>query len=150
MRWFMFASLLGLLLSQTSSAQEPPMRQLTFGPENDFEPAWSPDGTQIAFRREVIGERSSHIWVIPANGGTATQLTFGPGYENENGPAWSPDGTQITFSALSDQVDLWVIPSDHPPQNWSIDSWDRLLLGFRPGRWTCARVGSRMNRLSRS
>ncbi len=48
-------------------------------------PAWSPDGTAIAF------DRGSGIWVVPAGGGTAIQLTEGP----DSQPAWSPDGALV-------------------------------------------------------
>jgi len=50
-------------------------------------PAWSPDGESIAFAYQ------GRIWVVPAEGGTARQVTSGPGYHSQ--PSWSPDGGQL-------------------------------------------------------
>ena len=38
-----------------------------------------------------------HVFVLPASGGTATQLTFGS--FDDGAPAWSPDGKELVFSA---------------------------------------------------
>jgi Tol biopolymer transport system component/DNA-binding winged helix-turn-helix (wHTH) protein len=69
--------------------------QLTDGPDRDQDPAWSPDGTEIAFLRPVEGGMG--IFTIPALGGTVRRvgLTSAPwrlagGYTP--GLAWSPDG----------------------------------------------------------
>ena len=53
-------------------------------------PTWSPDGRWIAFA--MAGD----IWRIPAEGGTAEQLTRGPWYHFE--PDWSPDGSHIVMT----------------------------------------------------
>lgn len=47
--------------------------------------AWSPDGQQIVFASGVSG--SPRLFVIPATGGTATQLATGGGYASE--PSWN-------------------------------------------------------------
>jgi Tol biopolymer transport system component len=55
-------------------------------------PAWSPDGQQIAF----IRGQPPGIWVMRSDGGEAHQLTRGP--SPQHAPAWSPDGTRIAFT----------------------------------------------------
>jgi TolB protein len=60
------------------------------------DPAWSPDGRQIAFisNRQV----SFEVWIMNADGSEARRLTkvLGSGVRH---PAWSPDGKMIAFSA---------------------------------------------------
>jgi Tol biopolymer transport system component len=58
---------------------------------DDREPAWSPDGTQIAFSSTRIG--ISAIWVVNADGSGLHRLDGAYGYE----PTWSPDGTHIAY-----------------------------------------------------
>lgn len=73
--------------------------QLTDGPWDDTQPAWSPDGGTIAFvsRRTMDREWTTvaDIYTVPAEGGDVTVLTDGDGpYQ---APAWSPDGATIAF-----------------------------------------------------
>ena len=56
------------------------------------DPAWSPDGTRLAFDRRGVG--STQIYVMDADGRNVTQLTQGA---DSGGPAWSPDGTKIAY-----------------------------------------------------
>ena len=64
-------------------------------PNLDAGPAWSPDGTRIAFSRTTTGA-TRDIFVVPAAGGPATQLTIG--MPDARDPSWSPDGRLIAFS----------------------------------------------------
>jgi Tol biopolymer transport system component len=66
----------------------------------DLFPAWSPDGTRIAFEsyRDVGG--SNEIYVMNADGTGQTRLTFNPA--NDGFPAWSPDGKKIAFQSSRD------------------------------------------------
>ncbi|HYW26016.1 MAG TPA: S9 family peptidase [Terriglobales bacterium] len=72
-------------------------RQLTAGRSSDSGPAWSPDGSLIAFVSDRAG--APQIFVISPDGGEARQLTT-----LEKGvagtPAWSPDGAKLAFAAL--------------------------------------------------
>jgi dipeptidyl aminopeptidase/acylaminoacyl peptidase len=42
-----------------------------------------------------------HLFVIPAEGGTPTQITSGD-YQHSSAPAWTPDGQSLLFSANRD------------------------------------------------
>jgi Tol biopolymer transport system component len=64
-------------------------RQLTRGPA-DSAPAWSPDGTRVAFLRGAGGP--SQVWLLPLDGGEPEQLTALP--LGAGAPRWSPDGAR--------------------------------------------------------
>ncbi|CAN5400898.1 S9 family peptidase [soil metagenome] len=59
--------------------------------------------TKIRYRFDGRGfiDRYSHIFVVPADGGDATQLTFGDA--DDSTITWSPDGRAIAFT--SDRTD---------------------------------------------
>ena len=78
-----------------TSAGEP--AQLTRG-QADTGPAWSPDGTRIAFLRGQDGV--APLYLLPAGGGEPEQLTTLP--LGAGAPVWSPDGTKIAFVAATD------------------------------------------------
>ena len=65
-------------------------------------PAWSPDGTRIAYSADV-GESRFDIYSIGVDGKGARLLTSG---EDAFEPAWSPDGETIAFSAAGAIVAL--------------------------------------------
>jgi len=68
--------------------------RLTDDPAADYQPALSPDGSSIAFRR---GEEGGRIWLMAADGSNQRPLTR-EGTEAYQ-PAWSPDGTEIVYVA---------------------------------------------------
>lgn len=83
------------------------MTNLTNHPRMDSSPAWSPDGTRIAFRSSrdnVSPWGSTEIYVMDADGSNPTRLTFTDSLFN-TGPAWSPDGSKIAFSSSSRTYD---------------------------------------------
>jgi imidazolonepropionase-like amidohydrolase len=57
------------------------------------DPAISPDGSQIAV--SILGK----IWLVPARGGEATQLTNGVTWDDH--PVWSPDGRFFAYAEQS-------------------------------------------------
>jgi Tol biopolymer transport system component len=70
-------------------------RQLTFSKDGASQPAWSPDGKQLAFVRTV--DSKPQVFILSLAGGEAVQLTkFKYGASS---PRWSPDGKQIAFAA---------------------------------------------------
>jgi serine/threonine protein kinase/tetratricopeptide (TPR) repeat protein len=109
-----------------------------------FHPSWSPDGTQLAYSRGVLG--ASGLEILDLRTGQTRLLTI-PGKD----PAWSPDGRFIAYvrdrQVLSladlttvragahqpyDQEEVWIarVDGSEPPRflaqggwpNWTRDS----------------------------
>jgi dipeptidyl aminopeptidase/acylaminoacyl peptidase len=85
------------------------LKQITSGDFEDNEPAWSPDGKQIAFasNRSTPDPDATYnvdIWVVAADnndkGAHLTKISSSLG--EDRSPSWSADGTQITFSTQLD------------------------------------------------
>jgi Tol biopolymer transport system component len=79
------------------------------------EPAWSPDGTQIAWAQAVKGaaRETDNIWVANADGSHPRQVTHEQTGITSHHPTWSPDGHTIAFmsnhAAASNGACLWQI-----------------------------------------
>lgn len=74
-----------------------PPTQITHGDFEHSQPAWSPDGAQIAFAsaRDADWDIStvSDIYVVDAAGGPPVRVTGGDA--SCEAPAWSPDGSEL-------------------------------------------------------
>ena len=57
-------------------------------------PEMSPDGRRMVYS-SYLGRQWLQLWLLPADGGDAFQLTFGDW--DDTGPRWSPDGRQLAF-----------------------------------------------------
>ena len=104
--------------------------QLISSEQGDWNPHFSPDGSQIVF--ESLRGRTRQNWVANADGSRSFQLTF---LENAlaGTPRWSPDAKRIAFD--STEGEIYVVGSkggtavnftSHPSRdtvpNWSRDS----------------------------
>jgi TolB protein len=73
-----------------------------------IDPAWSPDGTKIAFASAREG--TLDIYVMNADGTNTTQLTSSP--DNDQRPTWSPDGKRIAFASDAGGGHVHVMNAD--------------------------------------
>jgi TolB protein len=137
--------------------------QLTRDPSNEIAPAWSPDGSQIAFVSDRTG--GDQIWAMGSDGSAPRQLTHGPGLDES--PAWSPDGRRIAFASdRAGSWDIWVMDADgaHPTRltedpaqdwvpAWTPDGTEIVFTSDRSGEpeiWSMAADGSDPRDLSAS
>ncbi len=87
------------------------IKRMTFTGQN-VEPAYSPDGSRIAFISSRDGEYD--IYVMNADGSNQRRLTNNVSVTEQN-PVWSPDGTRLLFEAAPPGTvddDIWVINAD--------------------------------------
>lgn len=105
-------------------------RQITHGPDGVEQFAWRPDGRMIAYvtpdptdkkaikehhdafevgdtdDRETVAAKSSHMWLVPAEGGEAKRITSGawslpivfPPSPPSSPLSWSPDGETLLIT----------------------------------------------------
>jgi Tol biopolymer transport system component len=81
-------------------------------PRSSF-PAWSPDGTYIAFTSSADGPGGrADIYVQRPDGSDQRRLTDDPA--DDSYPSWSPDGTKIVFASRrgGSGLDLYVMNAD--------------------------------------
>ncbi|HSO75372.1 MAG TPA: winged helix-turn-helix domain-containing protein [Blastocatellia bacterium] len=146
--------------------------QLTSDGQQNFQPAWSPDGKLIAY----YSKKRGGIWIVPASGGTAKQLT-----EFGSRPRWSVDGATVVFQSFA-STDLgantrdamppstiWVVPSQGgdptpvtqvgtPPGGHGSPSWspDGKRIVFTAsdflsgGLWSVSPTGEELRQLDKS
>ncbi|MEX2459183.1 MAG: carboxypeptidase regulatory-like domain-containing protein [Actinomycetota bacterium] len=83
------------------------------GLADDLSPAWSPDGSRIAFESLRFGNGGSEIYVMNADGTGQTNLTNSSD-ASEWDPAWSPDGTKIAYTKCcpTGDTEIFVMNAD--------------------------------------
>ncbi len=97
--------------------------QLTFEPGYESEPAWSPDGNEIAFVSDRDG--NYEIYVMDANGSNQERLTYN--IYSDGTPAWSPNGVEIAFtSSRGGTSEIYLMESNGSNQRRVTDSYEIL------------------------
>lgn len=102
-------------------------------------PAWSPDGTRIAFVVWPKGRKNSQIYTANADGSEVKLLTTGDYYNWT--PRWSPDGKKLVFETTRNDSAATHVPGGYParhaplgPRAPARDRWGHQSCGPRPGR----------------
>ena len=77
-------------------------------------PAWSPDGSKIAYWRRTGGfftPTITGVALIPRGGGSYRMLVRSNGIASA--PVWSPDGSKIAYAGAAPEAasDVTVIPA---------------------------------------
>ena len=88
------------------------LRRLTHHPASDGFPSWAPDGSQIAFDRNLNDGKNNNlnIFVMDADGSNVKQITD---LEFASRPRWSPDGKRIAFEGfIGAGREIFVINAD--------------------------------------
>ncbi len=94
------------------------LRPLSAGPGHaapvtDLSPAWSPDGSKIAFSRRQESLGHGDLYIVGADGTGERQLTSDPGDESQ--PTWSPDGQTIAYISKEGTEQLRIIKASGGP-----------------------------------
>jgi Tol biopolymer transport system component len=85
--------------------------RLTTDPGVDFDPAWSPDGTRIAYTHTPNSWTATAIQVIGADGANSLRVSSSNGGSDLD-PAWSPNGDQIVLGGI--HYENWGVFSVRP------------------------------------
>ena len=138
--------------------------RLTQNQRFDNFPAWSPDGTRIAFLSsdDWLGE-NNYLYTVPADGTEPRQIGTGPGDLSPHSPQWAPAGDELAVVAKGGGTGnvIYVVQADGTgrqrlTETVSLPSWspDGTRLAFaRPdgedvALYTIARDGTDARRLA--
>jgi Tol biopolymer transport system component len=112
---------MALLLTGCSAApsRATQFRRVTSDSTRETDPAPSPDGRWLAFTSDRSG--SNQIWIMPAGGGPARQLTF------------EPESIAVKDPARPDTIRTVSIRAATP--TWAPDSKSLLFISSRTGRY---------------
>jgi dipeptidyl aminopeptidase/acylaminoacyl peptidase len=116
-------------------------KRVTDGDYDDADPAWSPDGNELAFVSDRSATRSDEVhrdvWVVPATGARRPRrLTRGRG--TAASPRWSPDGRVVAYIGhehadgdSASNTHVLVVDAAHPQAPRSLSApLDRTVWGL--------------------
>jgi TolB protein len=91
----------------------------------DFEPAWSPDGTQIAFTSLRDGYMQIYSYNVESK--NITRLVETVDGKHARQPSWSPDGKQIVYAYKRiDTYEIWTMTSAGEDEKQLLRSGNRI------------------------
>ena len=89
---------------------------------SDIDPAWSPDGSRIAFSSSRDGIADRELYVMNADGTNQTRLTDNT--IDDHRPTWSPDSQKIAFDANGGRGIVIINRDGTNPVNVTTDGFD--------------------------
>ena len=106
-------ALLILMLVPSARAKRPITFEDLVSMKRISDPQVSPNGKWVAYvetRVDVEANKgTSHIWLVPAAGGTPRELTHGQ--DSDTRPRWSPDSQSLAFiSSRGGTSQIWILP----------------------------------------
>jgi serine/threonine protein kinase len=96
-------------------------------PEGNYDPAWSPDGTKIAYT--FHGGQQTQIYVYDFNNQITTNISNTKAIDSN--PAWSPDGKEIAFRRQTAIGLIWIM-TDKGQDQTSFNYSDAATNSFGP------------------
>jgi Tol biopolymer transport system component len=107
------------------SSDDPPQPQLGSTDVDELAPAWSPDGTRIAFLR--VGGDGDEVWTRSRNDGSETLIATAVETTLEPDLSWAPDGSSVLVSDGD-----WIFRVEATPAGDPRDNFVRLVRGSSP------------------
>lgn len=83
--------------------------RVTNSPEDDRDPAWSPDGARLAYASRQDG--NWEIYILDVTTMETFRLTYDQSFQAS--PGWSPDGQWIIYESYQgNNLDVYIVRSD--------------------------------------